>query len=97
VFFKKIKLFLKIYQKIFAVLKNRRIFAPKFLTKDKKIQSKSLKNNRMVHRTTNISTLSIINVQDLDVNGYFLEREREREREREPAWCPSRVIYGKIN
>jgi hypothetical protein len=27
--------------------------------------------------------ISTFNIQNLDVNGYFLERERERERERE--------------
>jgi hypothetical protein len=37
----------------------------------------------MVHQMTNIPTLSIFDVQNLDVNRYFLERERESERERE--------------
>jgi hypothetical protein len=40
----------------------------------------------MVHRTTNISTLSIFNDQNFAVKKYFLEREREREREREQTY-----------
>jgi hypothetical protein len=39
----------------------------------------------MVKLSGNIITLHKINIQNLDVNGFLLEREREREREREIA------------
>jgi uncharacterized protein YjiK len=56
---------LKKNQKLFATLKNRRIFAPGFIKN---------KNTRMLYRTTNIPALSILNIQNLDVNGYLLSR-----------------------